>query len=716
MAALQKIRSKGVLLVIVIGLALFAFIAEEFVRSIQTTWTQHRQQVGSVYGENISTQDFQEAYSEYEEAYKFMQGVSTISERESNQLKDQVWQSLVFDKLVSHEAELLGLTVTDGELQQLFNEGTSTLLRSTPFYDQQTGRFSATQLKSFLSQYQQIQSGTSQIPEEYQEQYLQLYDYWQFIEKSLRRQLLQQKYQTLLLGCVISNPVEAEMKSKGTNLKSSLLVVGLPYTSINDNYVKVSDADVKALYGERKEEYKQIIETRDIKYVTFHVEASDDDKAALQTEMEEIAASMATGENLVSVVRNANSEVVYSDVWVTKDALPVDIQEQLDSLAPGQQKGPYYCEEDNSLNIIKYVARIDAPDTVRYRQIGVGGETVEKARERADSVMGALRGGAPFDSVARIYGQTGAEAKLYTAQYETAVITSDDDLKFLNQLNVLPEGSVTNIELSQASLIVEILGRDNIVPKYNVAVVKRPYTFSKDTYSRAYNNFSKFVASSKTVSDIEKNAVEYGFKVQTRADMPSTEHYVAGISGTGDALRWVFGAKEGEVSPLYECGESDYLLLVALTKIHPVGYRAFDDVKDELRADALNDKKAVKLEAKLKGAGSIDKAAALAGATVDSMRNVGYSGIAFLPKAGSMETAINGSIWGKKKGDYVGPVKGQSGVYVYQILSQEDTTGKADVKALQSTVAQSHMRAVTQMYPSDLYLDGKVKDERYKFF
>lgn len=716
MAALQKIRSKGVLLVIVIGLALFAFIAEELVRSLQTMWTQNRQQVGSVYGSKISTQDYSEALQEYEEAYKFMQGKTTLSEAEVNQLKDQVWQTIVFDALIAHEADKLGLRVTDGELQQMLNEGTSPLLRSTPFTDQQTGRFSASQLKNFLQQYEQIQSGTSQIPSEYQEQYRTLYTYWQYVEKTLRSQLLQTKYQALLATAMLSNPVEAAQKAQGQAVKSELLVVGLPYASVNDNDVSVSDADVKALYEKRKESYKQLVESRDIKYVTFQMVPSEADKKALEEEMTDIAAQMETTDNLMSVVRNANSDVVYSNVWVSAEALPDDIVAALDSMVPGQQVGPYLNEADQTLNIIRYVAQTQAPDTIRYRMIGVGAATAEEAQTRADSIITALAGGAVFDSLATAFGQTGEEATLISSQYETSVINSEDDITYINTLNTLPVGVVSRIDLSQASIVVEVLGREKMVTKYNAAVVKRPYTFSKDTYSQGYNNFSRFVANSKTIDELEKNAPEYGLKMQTRTDLVNSEHYIAGLTGTSDALRWTFEAKAGEISPLYECGESDYLLLVALTRVNPVGYRAFDDVKAQLRIEVLNDKKAEKLSEQLGVAANIAAAQEIGGVSVDSLHNVTYSGATFLPKAMTMEPSINSSVWSKKAGDFVGPVKGNSGVYVYQVLEQTDESEKVELATMQSTATQTHMRGVLQMYLQDLYLDGKVKDERYKFF
>ena len=153
MAALGKIRSRGVTLIIIIGLGLFAFIAEEAFRSCNGIKGEARQQIGEVLGEKINVQDFQELVDEYQNAVKFTTQRDNLSDDELNQVKDQVWQQLVSNKIIENDADKLGLTVTDGEIQNVLAEGTNQMLRQTPFINQQTGLFDVNMLKQFLNQY-----------------------------------------------------------------------------------------------------------------------------------------------------------------------------------------------------------------------------------------------------------------------------------------------------------------------------------------------------------------------------------------------------------------------------------------------------------------------------------------------------------------------------------------------------------------------------------
>ena len=155
MAAIGKIRSWGPTLVIVIGLALFAFIAEEAFRSCEATKNQQRQQVGEVLGEKINVQEFQELVDEYQQVIKMTQGRDNLSEDELNNIKDQVWQTYVNNTIISKEAEKLGLKVTDTEMQNMLREGTNPMLMQTPFVNQQTGRFDVNMLTKFLAEYKQ---------------------------------------------------------------------------------------------------------------------------------------------------------------------------------------------------------------------------------------------------------------------------------------------------------------------------------------------------------------------------------------------------------------------------------------------------------------------------------------------------------------------------------------------------------------------------------
>ena len=264
MAALGKIRKRGVTLVIIVGLGLFAFIAEEAFRSCEATKNQQRQQVGEVLGNKINVQDFQTLVDEYQEVIKMTQGRDNLSEEELNQVKDQVWNQFVNDQIIANEAEKLGLTVTDEEMQNILKEGTNPMLRQSPFVNQQTGRFDVTMLTKFLADYKKSISTNPQLAESYE----RMYKYWQFIEKQLRTQTLAQKYQGLIAGSLLSNPVSAKMAFDGQNQESDILLASIPYSSINDNDVQVSDADIKAKFDSEKEMFKQTMETRDFKYIS----------------------------------------------------------------------------------------------------------------------------------------------------------------------------------------------------------------------------------------------------------------------------------------------------------------------------------------------------------------------------------------------------------------------------------------------------------------
>ena len=208
MATLQKIRSKGKTIIGIVGLALFAFIAEEFVRSLSYTQTESRQRVGKIDGESVNVQEFNTLVEEYSDAVKFSNGLTTLSDDQLSMMRDQVWQTLVNQKLIEKECKKLGLTVTDAELQDIINTGRNQMLSQTPFRTQQ-GQFDANALKQFLSQYDEIVNNP-EVPSETKDQYVQMHNYWNFIEKSVRQQTLAQKYQSLLSNALISNPVSAK--------------------------------------------------------------------------------------------------------------------------------------------------------------------------------------------------------------------------------------------------------------------------------------------------------------------------------------------------------------------------------------------------------------------------------------------------------------------------------------------------------------------------
>ena len=274
MATLQKIRSKGPLLVIVIGLALFAFIAGDAWKVLQPH--QGKQDVGEVNGKALSAQDFQQMVEELSDVIKLTNNLQSLNDEQLTSLRDQVWNTYVTNQLIAGEAEKLGLKVTDKEIQTVIEEGTNPLLMQTPFRNPQTGAFDKDMLKKFLADYANMDA--TKMSAEYAEYYHRMGNLWKFIEKTLKQSLLVEKYQNLISKSFISNPVAAEDAFNGRTEESDILLAGVPYSSISDSTVTVSDSEIKDLYNQRKESFKQEIETRDIKFVDVHVVPSAADQ------------------------------------------------------------------------------------------------------------------------------------------------------------------------------------------------------------------------------------------------------------------------------------------------------------------------------------------------------------------------------------------------------------------------------------------------------
>lgn len=712
MATLQKIRSKGPLLVIVIGLALFAFIAGDAWKVLQPH--QGKQDVGEVNGEVLSAQDYQKMVDELSEVIKLTNGLNSLTEDQLNNVKDQVWQSYVNNKLIAEQAEKLGLKVTDAEIQSIIDQGTHPLLMQTPFRNPQTGMFDKDMLKKFLVDYANLNA--SQMPAQYVEYYQKMGAFWQFVEKTLAQSTLAEKYQNLVTKSLISNPVAAEDAFNSRTEQSDLLLAGVPYSSINDSTVQVSDSEIKDRYNEKKEQFKQLVETRDIRYIDVKVVPSDADRKAVEKEVTEYSNQLAsTTADFGTFVRSTGSSVNYSDVPVSKSVFPADVASRLDSTNVNEVYGPYYNQTDDSFNAFKLLAKVSSPDSIQFRQIQVYAETEEKTKTLADSIYNALKGGADFAAIAKIYGQTGEATWVNAQSWEGSELDADNS-KFINTLLNQPVNELANLNMGQANLILQVMNKKSMQTKYKVAVVKREVEFSKETYNAAYNKFSQFVAQNTTIDSMVKNAEESGYTLMPRTDLSSAEHYVGGVRSTREALKWIFAAKPGEVSPLYECGENDHLMVVALDKIHEAGYRDINSVAEMLRAEIRRDKKAEKIMEEMKKYNSIAQVKGMKDAVSDSVKHVTFSAPAYISVTRSSEPVI-GAVAAKTAANKVSaPIKGNGGVYMIQVYAKEKGSEKFDAKQEETTLTNMAVRIAGNQLINDLYQKAKVVDQRYLFF
>ncbi len=711
MATLQKIRSKGPLLVIVIGLALFAFIAGDAWKVLQPH--QGKQDVGEVNGKTLSAQDFQKMVDEYSEVIKLTNNLPSLTEDQLTNVKDQVWNTYVTNQLIAGEADKLGLKVTDKEMQSVIKAGTNPLLMQSPFRNPQTGAFDKDMLKKFLADYAKMDA--SKISSQEGEYYQKVHTLWNFIEKTLKESLLAQKYQELIVKSLVSNPVSAEDAFNSRTQESNLLLVGVPYSTISDSTVTVSNDDIKKLYNERKESFKQTIETRDIKFVDVHVVPSDADRIEVEKEVAEFTNQLAKAtSDYATFIRSTGSVVSYSDIPVNKTVLPQDVSVRLDSASINDAYGPYYSQTDDSYNAFKIVAKVSAPDSIQFRQIQVYAETEAKTVSLTDSIYNAIKGGSDFTELAKKYGQSGESSWVSAQSWEGGNLDADNTL-FINTLINQSVNEIAKLKIGQANIILQVTGKKATKEKYKVAIVKRPVEFSKETYNQAYNKFNQFVAQNTTLEAIEKNAEEAGYTVTPRTDFRSDEHYVGGVKSTREALKWVFDAKPGEVSQLYECGENDHLMVVALEAVNPKGYVKVNKVADMLKAELIRDKKAEKIIAQMNGFNSLEQVKGIKGAVSDSIKHVTFAAPTFVSVTGASESAISAYASKTESGKVSTPIKGVAGVYMIQVYNKEKSAEKFDVKKEETSLENMAARYATQCI-YELRDKAKVKDQRYLFF
>ena len=707
MATLQKLRNMGPLLVIFVGLALFAFIAGDAWRLFQSHTVD--QNVGSVNGEKLSAMDFQKMYEEYTNAVKFARGTNALTEDEMNQVKDEVWSTYISNRVLSAEAEKAGLTVTATELQAIVDAGSDPLLAQTPFRNEK-GIFDKDILNNFLTQYE-----NSKENPEFLEQYKPVYDYWKFIEKTIMLNALTSKYQALVQNSFIGNPIVAKSNYEANSNTYDIEVVAYPYSAVKGDDCVATESEIEKLYNQKKENYKQPYESRSIKYASYRVTPSPADREELRAELNEFADSLkADNTDYASIVRLASSEVAYSDQPWQKSAFPEEVQARLDSVAVNSVVGPIYSQSDDSYTVFKLLSKSTLPDSVKYDMLVVSAENIEKTNALADSLLTALKGGANFAEISKKYNQENNEGMWFTsAQHEGMPIASN------SLIDKLVEGKkcgyeTISLDNSNSKAIVRITESKNPVEKYHAVVIKRANEFSKDTYNEAYNKFSQFVARCKDAAEMEEKADEFGFRVMTQNNIHTGTHKIANISGTRDALRWIFEAAEGDISPLYECGENDYLLVAAVTAVNEKGYTPLENLRHMLGYEIANDKKADKIMAEIKGK-TMEQIKGMENVKSCETKRISFSAPAYISATASNEPAISAIAGKLDVGQESAPIKGNNGVYVIKLVAKSAKGGEFNAKSEEDAIKAMGARDSYRML-GELIQNADVEDNRYRFF
>ncbi len=666
MASLNTLRTKfGVVLSIVIGIALLAFILS---LKAEMGFSGNDPKVGEIYGEKIK-------YSEYLAAYekaKTMLGGEASTDEQLDQLSSAAWQQLFSELVLMPGFEKLGILVTDAERKAIISGEVPTQALYSAFADPRTGIFNIEAVAEFLAQAETNPQAAA---------------LWsRFIEQARQEREVAKYLAVVKNGANVTTP-EVERGVAAANKAYSGKFVTKTYASVPDSLFTVSSADLKAYYNSHKDLYKQL-PNRTISYVVFDVEATSDDMLAIEQEVNKANETFSTAADLKAYARE-NRRAQVADRYL---ALKQFSDEEAEALAAGKQYGPVL--KNNVWTMSRVLDSKMAPDSIGVRHLAVP----YTETELADSLATALRLGVAFAEVSEGSGEERV--------YPFAAFTEE----FIPQLTSAKVGDVVEITAGNAIHIMQVYRMDKPSKHIRTVTVSYPVEASAAT-KRDIHGKAGILAVDGAGSIENFNAAASAAAVTPRvATINQGERSVRGLENSRDIVRWAAGAKKGDISEIFNVG-NDYVVAM-LTEIDDAEYASLEKRQAQIRNAVLRDKKYDYITKEL-AAANIAEAAKSLGSEIKEFTDVRYG--SFYVQNLGFEPRVIGAITASEQGAFSAPVKGNSGVFLFQvenIAADEKQTADAEKVRAQATAENAAMQASF----SAIQQMAEVEDLRARYF
>jgi len=666
MATLQKIRNHGVILLVIVGVAMLAFILGDFLNSGSSFFNRSREYVGTIAGHKVHYTEYEAAKEQLSEVYKIETGRSNQDEEVATQIRNQVWNMMLMDWTLRAEASKIGMDVTAEELSEMcIGENPHQLIRGRRAFCDENGLFSRENLVRFLHSLEQ------EVENEEQAANLkQAKQYWMYWENATRLTRMQEKYTDLLQKMITANNIDAKYQFLANQTSVDAQFVMQPYSAIADSTIEAKAVDIKKLYNQRKKLYKQT-PNRSVEFISFAIAPSEEDFMNAEAEMKAVEEELKSAEDIALVV-NTNSDVMYTGRNFSEETIPAEYKE----FAFGKD-----AKKD------AFMPLHFADGTYRMARL------VECGYSMPDSVE--LR--------AVVEGQDEQEAMWYTE----AMLPQEMAEKAFKA----KKGEQFTVAQGMGELTLECVDVAKATPKVKIAMVERKVTPSSKTYSVLYNKAKQFIVANPSEVQFREAAEKEGMRLYPAFNLTKNQDNIGQLKQSRTIIRWAFEAKEGDVSDVFECG--DQFVVALLSEVSDGDFRALSEVEGELRAMVIRDNKAKQMMAELSKAGSLDEAAQIANAPIQSAEGIAMSGTRF-GNAG-MEPAVVGAAFATEAGQMSAPVKGEQGVYVLVPGQQLVAEGEEDDAAM---IQQMNMRYAYSLPYQAIQLvqdQAEVEDNRSNF-
>ena len=700
MATLEKIRSKGLLLLIVVGVALVVFIVGDLVNSGSTYFQENNANVAIINGDKVKIRDYAEKMDQFNDVVKLQYG-NNINDEMNEQIRQMVWESTITEKVIADECENIGMMVTKNELlDMLVGNNISPMMMGNQMFFNENGQFDVNIVKQFITMLDSEEAAQN-IPYEQ----LRLYrNYWRYWEHAIKTNRLQEKYTNLLNAALVVNSLEAQYAYDNAKVSADAVYAMKNYFAIADSTINVTDAEIKTLYNKRKEQFKQK-QSADIKYILVDIKPSAEDFAEVEKWINDLKEEFTTTEDIAAVV-NSNSDVQYRGENLTKEQIDADFQEFAFTGKAGDVMGPIFV--DNTYKMARIIENnIASVDSVKLSNMYLRRETAEATQALADSIMDAVKKGADFAELAKVHSllqnaanggeigwlsETDVEKKIATPAFSTPV----------NGMFQVKEGNDINL------FYVNELGQKTT--KAKVAILARSVDATSRTHAELYNKMKQFIVDNNTIEKLEAEAANNGYVVMTAPNVDINATAINNVQKAREVVRWAFENKEGAISDIFEV--EDRIIAVAVSKHYAEGYRSIESVKAQLAAEIRKDKKAEILLGEMAGK-SMDQLAA-EGFRIDTVQDVNFAST-YVGAIGN-EPSLFARVANAEIEKESAPIKGNTGAYIFKVINKEESAKPYNEKEemVMLETRESYMNPYLAI--EALKSAAEIKDMRYRYY
>jgi peptidyl-prolyl cis-trans isomerase D len=728
MSVLEKLRKRSGLLVTIVGLALLAFVLTGLFEK-GSSFGGSDKNVGEIAGKSIDYSTFNAKVQETVENKKRGSESKTLDQSEIDGIVQQVWNQTINEEVMNKEYEKLGIAVSDEELYDLMiDHPHSALIRnlSDPetgkvaptFADPATGKLSPAKIKEF----------TQKMNPEQEAQWAQL-------EAYIRQIRTIEKYNNLIKKGLYVTKSVAKHDFLVQNTNASIKFITKSFKSVPDSTVKVTDADLNAYYNAHQNEFKQET-SRKIEYVAYDISPSQEDRDDAIKGMQTVAANFkAIKEKEDSSFVIAESDTRKMDIaFHTKGTLSPQIDSAMFNGEVGTVVGPY--NENGILKVSKLIAIKKSADSAKVRHIlvaykGSGASeavtrTKEKAKTMADSLLGLLKKGAKFTEFVDKFSDDGGKRMPPNKKEGESYPGKGGDYGWLNANSQFVEsfknagldgkkGDLVVVESQFGYHIIEILDSKGSIKKAEVATVERKLEPSSKTMQAVFVKASEFAGKNNTNELFQKGVIDNKLNKRVVDNIKENDKTISGIESPRPLVRWAYDNKKGTVSEPLEFGNK--FIVAVLVDAREKGTATLEQVKDEVTAKVVKQKKAEQFTNEFNAAGTgapIEALAAKMKLNVEQAQNVNFN-TTTIPGSGSQPNVV-GAVSVLKSKAISKPLVGKDGVFVVYAESVTDAPAQKDYKTQQ-------MAAVTQLEPRvdyDVYdalkTNANVVDHLVKFY